>query len=84
MNSTHTYSGTGAHLNTVVEATVWRFTPCKTQHIELVRAHLKEFSGFNAHFGSYDRIHTQVTVELKCTNQNGDTTAVGQGTAIVP
>ena len=27
---------------------------------------------------------TQVTVELKCTNQNGDTTAVGQGTAIVP
>jgi acyl dehydratase len=27
---------------------------------------------------------TQVTVELKCTNQNGDTTAVGQGMAIVP
>lgn len=27
---------------------------------------------------------TQVTVQLECKNQNGDTTAVGQGMAIVP
>ena len=27
---------------------------------------------------------TQVTVQVQCQNQNGDTTAVGQGTAIVP
>ena len=27
---------------------------------------------------------TQVTVMVQCQNQNGDTTAVGQGTAIVP
>ena len=27
---------------------------------------------------------TQVTVELACENQNQDTTAVGQGTAIIP
>ncbi len=27
---------------------------------------------------------TQVVVQVQCQNQNGDTTAVGQGTAIVP
>ena len=27
---------------------------------------------------------TQVVVEVQCHNQNGDTTAIGQGTAIVP